>query len=218
MLKGVLFDLDGVITDTSNYHFLAWKAIADEIGIKIDEKFNEQLKGVSRTDSLKRIIAYGHKEDEISPEEFDQLLEQKNNYYLQYIDKLQQENILPGILDLLKSLKQNNVKIALASVSKNGPRILQKLAIDQYFDAIVDPAKVAHGKPAPDIYEAAALAIDVPKDECLGIEDAIAGVQAINSAGIYSVGVGDKVTLGEADVVVPDTSYLTYDFLAKQLA
>lgn len=218
MLKGVLFDLDGVITDTSNYHYLAWKAIADEIGIKIDEKFNEQLKGVSRSDSLKKIIDYGNMGDKISPEEFNQLLEQKNNYYLKYINQLQQKNMEPGILDLLKDLKAHGIKIALASVSKNGPRILEKLDIMQYFDAIVDPAKVAHGKPAPDIYEAAALAIDVPKDECEGIEDAIAGVQAINSAGIYSVGVGDKITLGEADVVVPDTTYLTYDFLAKQLA
>lgn len=217
MLQGVLFDLDGVITDTSNYHYLAWKAMADKLGIDIDRDFNEGLKGISRRESLKKILEYGKLSDKITDKEFDQLLDEKNKYYLEYIDKLDQKDILPGILDLLKELHGRNIKIALASVSKNGSRILEKLNILQYFDAVVDPAKVKNSKPAPDIYLAAAAALDLPKDEVVGVEDAVAGVEAINSADIFSVGVGDPGILKAADVVVPDTSMLTLDFMLNLL-
>ncbi|MDK4565183.1 beta-phosphoglucomutase, partial [Kingella kingae] len=143
--QAVLFDLDGVITDTAEYHFLAWQKLAEELGISIDRQFNEQLKGVSRDDSLKRILAHGNKT--VSPEEFKQLTERKNANYLTMIEAVSPNDVYAGILDLLKALRENGKKIALASASKNGPKLLQQMQLTEYFDCIADPAKVAQSKP-----------------------------------------------------------------------
>ncbi|MCL2676616.1 MAG: beta-phosphoglucomutase [Streptococcaceae bacterium] len=214
MFKAVLFDLDGVITDTAEYHFRAWKALAEEIGIDgVNREFNEQLKGVSREDSLKKILELGGKAEAYTAEEFAKLAKRKNDNYVTMIEDVTPADVYPGILDLLQSLRENNVKIALASASKNGPFLLERMELTSYFDAIADPAKVAASKPAPDIFIAAADGVHVPVTEAIGIEDAQAGITAIKSAHALPVGVGRKEDLGEDIALVPDTSHLTYEFL-----
>ncbi|MBD3614605.1 beta-phosphoglucomutase [Kingella kingae] len=209
--QAVLFDLDGVITDTAEYHFLAWQKLAEELGISIDRQFNEQLKGVSRDDSLKRILAHGNKT--VSPEEFKQLTERKNANYLTMIEAVSPNDVYAGILDLLKALRENGKKIALASASKNGPKLLQQMQLTEYFDCIADPAKVAQSKPAPDIFLAAAAGVDVAIENCIGIEDAAAGVAAIKAAGALPIGVGKASDLGDDIAIVADTSFLTLNYL-----
>ncbi|MGL9766422.1 beta-phosphoglucomutase [Enterococcus mundtii] len=213
MFKGVLFDLDGVITDTAEFHYRAWKKLGEEIGISIDRNFNEQLKGVSREDSLTLLLAYGKKENDFSNEEFATLAKRKNEYYLEMIQEITPADVFPGIVPLLTELKDAGIKIALASASKNGPLLLDKMQLTDYFDAIADPSKVASGKPAPDIFLLAAKEIGLAATDCLGIEDAKAGIQAIIASGAYPVGVGRKEDLGEDIPIVADTSSLTLDYL-----
>lgn len=213
MFKGVLFDLDGVITDTAEYHFLAWKKLADDLGISINREFNERLKGVSREDSLALILEHGNKQDDISTEQFAQLAKEKNENYVEMIQAISPKDIYPGILELLTDLKNNGIKIALASASKNGPLLLDKMEISHFFDAIVDPASLAAGKPAPDIFLAAASAVDIDIKEAIGIEDAAAGVQAIKASGALPIGVGEAKDLGDDIALVPDTSHLSFSYL-----
>lgn len=213
MFKGVLFDLDGVITDTAEYHYHAWKKLADGLGISIDRAFNESLKGVSREDSLRLILAHGKQQAEIPAAQFAQLAKEKNDHYVELIERFSEKDIYPGILSLLQTLKENKIKIALASASKNGPMLLEKMGLTSLFDAIADPAAVASGKPAPDIFLEAARLIDVPITECLGIEDALAGIQAIKASGATPVGVGRVEDLGDDIPLVPSTEALTFDYL-----
>ena len=209
--KAVLFDLDGVITDTAEYHYLAWKKLAEELGISIDRQFNEQLKGVSRDDSLRRILAYGGKT--VTDTEFKQLTDRKNANYLEMIQAVRPADVYPGILSLLQDLRANGKKIALASASKNGSFLLKQMQLTAYFDAIADPAAVAHSKPAPDIFQAAAKGVGVQAAECIGIEDAAAGIAAIKSAGALPIGVGRAADLGDDIALVANTAELTLAYL-----
>ncbi len=147
--KAVLFDLDGVITDTAHYHFLSWRQIASEIGINIDEAFNENLKGISRIDSLKAILKYGNKN--LSKDTFNAFLERKNELFLKYISVISPKDVFPGILDLLHDLKNFGIKISLASNSKNGRTLLYKMELLDLFDYITDPSSL-RSKPDPDIF------------------------------------------------------------------
>ena len=169
MIDAFIFDLDGVITDTAEYHYLAWKELANKIGIEIDREFNETLKGVSRMESLERILVHGN--------------------------------------------KKNNIKIGLASASKNATMVLNNLKLVNYFDFIADASKCKNSKPAPDIFLMALNGLNVEAKNCIGIEDAYSGIEAINTSGMYSVGVGDKETLKNANLVVEDTTYLEFDTL-----
>ncbi|MCA6771789.1 beta-phosphoglucomutase [Enterococcus faecium] len=216
MFKGVLFDLDGVITDTAEFHYRAWRKLGQEIGITIDHTFNEQLKGVSREDSLSLLLAYGGKEHSFSKEEFAELAKRKNDYYLEMIQTIEPKDVFPGVVPLLDSLKEEKIKIALASASKNGPFLLEKMGLTPYFDAIVDPAEATNGKPAPDIFLLAAKAVGLKAEECIGIEDAQAGIQAILSSGAQPIGVGRAEDLGEEIPLVPDTTFLTIDYLKEK--
>ena len=214
MFKAVLFDLDGVITDTAEYHYLAWKALAEELGIEgVNRSFNEQLKGVSRDDSLQKILDLGQLT--VSSEEFAELADRKNRNYVDMIQKVSPRDIYPGILELLRALREKGIKIALASASKNGPFLLKQMDIEDYFDAVADPAKIAVSKPAPDIFLAAAEQVGVPISACIGIEDAQAGIQAIQAAGALPVGVGKAEDLGASIDLVPDTSHLTLTYLEE---
>ncbi|MDR0300453.1 MAG: beta-phosphoglucomutase [Streptococcaceae bacterium] len=214
MFKAVLFDLDGVITDTAEYHFRAWKQLAEEIGINgVDREFNEKLKGVSREDSLQLILDLDNKK--VSAEEFADLAKRKNDNYVESIKDVSPRDVYPGILQLLRDLRTNGVKIALASASKNGPFLLERLGLTDLFDAIADPAKVAESKPAPDIFLAAAAGVGVDIKEAIGVEDAPAGVTAIKASGAFPVGVGLAENLGADIALVPDTSHLTYDYLVS---
>ncbi|MFV0559666.1 MAG: beta-phosphoglucomutase [Enterococcus sp.] len=213
MFKAVLFDLDGVITDTAEFHYRAWKKLGEEIGISIDRSFNEQLKGVSREDSLKLLLAYGNQDTQLSAEEFATLAARKNDYYLEMIKEITPDDVYPGIVNLLHDLKNAGIKCSLASASKNGPRLLKSLGLIDTFDAIADPSKVANGKPAPDIFLLAAKEVNVPIHECIGIEDAKAGIEAILASGALPIGVGKAQDLGEQLSLVDTTNQLTLAYL-----
>ena len=216
MFKGVLFDLDGVITDTAEYHYLAWKKLADDLGISIDRQFNEKLKGVSREDSLRLILEHGGREKDFSETEFNQLAKSKNDNYVEMIQAVSPKDVYPGILELLKSLKKADIKISLASASKNGPFLLKQMELTDYFDGIADPAAVRAGKPAPDIFILAAEVVGLAPNECIGIEDAQAGITAIKASGALPVGVGSAKQLGDDIAIVASTAELTLNFLEKQ--
>lgn len=215
MFKGVLFDLDGVITDTAEYHYLAWKKLADELGISIDRAFNEKLKGVSREDSLRLILTHGNRENDFSQTEFDQLAKRKNDNYVEMIQAVSPKDVYPGILDLLQALKTAGIKISLASASKNGPFLLKQMELTEYFDGIADPATIKAGKPAPDIFILAAEVVNLQPEDCIGIEDAQAGIVAIKASGALPIGVGKAQQLGHDIALVDSTNELTIEFLKK---
>lgn len=215
-MQGVLFDLDGILTDTAKFHFAAWSRLAQEkLGVTLPAEFESRLKGVSRVDSLVRIMDYAKVTDQYTPEQIEQMANEKNGYYVQAIEKLTQADILPGIPALLAELAARKIPCVIASASKNAPLILKNLGLTSEFAAIVDPAKVAHGKPAPDIFSAAAQAIGASPAQCVGVEDAVAGITAINAAGAVAVGVGDPQELAAAEIIVPTTADLTYAVLEQ---
>jgi beta-phosphoglucomutase len=202
MRKAVIFDLDGVITDTARYHYLAWKQMANQIGIDIDEEFNETLKGVDRMGSLDRILARGNKQ--YTEKEKLALADSKNEHYKELIKGITASDLLPGALAALKSLRAIGVKTGLASVSKNASTIVDRLGITDLFDYVVDANLIKKGKPDPEIFLKAAQELHVSPAECIGVEDAVVGIQAIKSAGMYAIGVGDPKILNQADQVIPN--------------
>lgn len=206
--KGVIFDLDGVITDTAEYHYIAWKDLAIKIGIEIDREFNETLKGISRGESLERILIKGKKEKTYTQDEKDELAKRKNDYYLTLLEELTPNDVLENIVETLQYLKEKDMKIALASASKNAPLILDKLELTNYFDIIVDPTSVKAGKPAPDIFLEGARLIGLDPKDCIGVEDSEAGVVSINDSNMFSIGIGSVENLGHANTVIPSTSTL----------
>ncbi|WP_195961377.1 beta-phosphoglucomutase [Enterococcus casseliflavus] len=216
MKKGFVFDLDGVITDTAKYHYIAWKELASEIGIEIDLKFNEQLKGISRMDSLERILTLGNKNDAYTEVEKEALATKKNTHYVQLLQSLTPDDLLPGVKTFLDEAKAKNIPCAIASASKNAPFILDKLGVMQDFDMIVDPATLKKGKPDPEIFIQAALALGIEPSEAVGFEDAQAGIDGIKAAGMYAVGVYSGEELHGADVIVEKLTDLNIDeLLAK---
>lgn len=210
MIEAFIFDLDGVITDTAKFHYLAWKELGLKIDIEIDEEFNESLKGISRMESLERILIKGNKQNEFTLKEKEDLANDKNKYYVELIKHISPKDILPEIENLLKEIKLNNIKIGLASASKNATMVLNNLGLNSYFDFIADAAKCKNSKPNPEIFIMAANGLDVDPLNSIGIEDAMAGIDAINSANMYSVGVGDKDSLNKANIVFENTQ--TIDF------
>ncbi|EAF2763147.1 beta-phosphoglucomutase [Listeria monocytogenes] len=205
-LKGVVFDLDGVITDTAHYHYLAWKKTAESIGIEFDEAFNENLKGVSRIDSLLLILRKDGRENDFTEEQIEALAADKNEFYVSLLQEITPADVLPGIKELIVELKKQNLKCAIASVSKNARTVLSALEMEQEFDYIVDAAKITKSKPDPEIFVEACRGLGLETSEVVGIEDAQAGIEAINAAGIVSVGVGSG--LREADMTVKSTGLL----------
>lgn len=207
-MKGVLFDLDGVIADTAGYHFAAWRQLVKKhFNTELPDELEEKTKGVSREDSLHIILDFLG--IQVSPETFTDLAAEKNKDYVRALDGLSKKDILPGIENLLEDFKKNNIKISLASASKNGPLILEKLGLTDYFDAIADPAKIAAGKPSPDIFLAAAFALNLSPYDCVGVEDSVAGITAINNSGSISIGVGGN-ELNHADKRFNNTADLNY--------
>ncbi|EAD5532618.1 beta-phosphoglucomutase [Listeria monocytogenes] len=205
-LKGVVFDLDGVITDTAHYHYLAWKKTAESIGIEFDEAFNENLKGVSRIDSLLLILRKDGRENDFTEEQIEALAADKNEFYVSLLQEITPADVLPGIKELIVDLKKQNLKCAIASVSKNARTVLSALEMEQEFDYIVDAAKITKSKPDPEIFVEACRGLGLETSAVVGIEDAQAGIEAINAAGIVSVGVGSG--LRDADMTVKSTGLL----------
>lgn len=198
-VQAVIFDLDGVITDTARYHFQAWQALAEQLGIVLDEQDCEALKGLERITSLEFILAKGALVK--SEQEKQRLAEQKNRHYQSLIATMGKNDLFPGVEAILNALRQQAISIGLASSSKNAALVLDKLQITDYFDYVVDANAITKGKPHPEIFLNAAQGLGLESKQCIGIEDAIAGVQAIRSAGMFAVGIGDAHYLTEADIV-----------------
>lgn len=198
--QAVIFDLDGVLTDTAHYHFLAWKRLAESVGADFDEQFNERLKGVDRMGSLNLILAASDRH--FSEEEKFVLAEQKNSHYQQLIEHMSPVDLLPGAREALVNVRAAGLKTALASVSKNAYSVISKLQIADLFDDVVDARLIARGKPDPEIFLTAAAHLGLAPKDCLGIEDSIAGLQSIKGAGMFAIGVGQADTLVDADVVI----------------
>lgn len=213
-IKLFVFDLDGVITETSNQHYEAWKKLADTLEIEIDLEFNEQLKGVSRMDSLDRILSHGGKENMYTKEEKLKFAATKNDNYQELISHFTRENVFPGVYDLLVMLKDRGYKLALGSASKNGPRLLKAMEITDLFDYIVDPATVK-GKPHPDIFLKACEALQIDPKYAVGVEDAVSGITAIKNAGMFAIGIGNPEILQEADIVYPETKDIQLEDITK---
>lgn len=210
--QAVIFDLDGVITDTAHLHFLAWQHIANDVGIMIDEAFNDTLKGISRGESLQRILQHGGKAGEFTPEACAQLAERKNGLYVHSLRQLTVNSVLPGIRELLVTLREIQIPVGLASVSLNAPAILQALDISHYFDFCADAALIGRSKPDPEIFLAACAGLGVDPQQCIGIEDAQAGIDAINACGMLSVGIGTGLT--GASMQLCSTELLTWPCLS----
>jgi len=209
--KCFIFYLDGVIVDTAKYHFLAWQKIAHQLGIEFTPEHNEELKGVSRVRSLDIILKLGN--IEATQEEKNAWLFQKNEDYLSYLVTMDESEILPGVLPVLIYLKENNQKIVLGSASKNAKPILEKAKIIDYFDAIVDGNDVTNAKPDPEVFIQGAKKVNFSNEKCIVFEDSVAGVQAANSAGMTSVGIGEESILHEAQFVFPDFTHIDLNFI-----
>lgn len=216
MKKGLVFDLDGVITDTAKYHFIAWRDLAAEIGIVVDLKFNEQLKGISRMDSLDRILAHGGKANDFTQEQKEALAAKKNTHYVELLQSLTPDDLLPGVKEFIDEAKARKIPMSIASASKNAPFILDKLGVIDEFDGIVDPATLHKGKPDPEIFVKACELINVAPAEAIGFEDAEAGIEGIKAAGMYAVGVLAGEPLEQADITCHKLTDLNLDeLLAK---
>ena len=207
--SAVIFDLDGVLTDTAEFHFIAWKAIANKLGIEFNQEDNEKLKGVDRENSLMYIIEKGGIAMEAN--QFNHLLAEKNQHYLTLINDINPSHLFDGVLTCFATLKKANIKIGLASASKNANLVINKLGIEPLFDFIGDAASVAHNKPAPDIFLAVAKGLQVTPQSCIGVEDAVAGISAINSAKMFAVGIGDAQVLTQAKLVFASMGDFEFD-------
>ena len=214
--KAFIFDLDGVIVDTAKFHFIAWQRLAASLDINFTEEENEQLKGVSRVNSLKKILQWGKKE--ISPEVFQAKMDQKNEEYLELIKTLDVKDILPGVHDFLLELKAKEQPIALGSASKNARPILEKLGIKDLFDVIVDGTNVIKAKPDPEVFLNACDQLGYDPQESVVFEDSVAGVQAANTAGMISIGLGDPSILNEADEVFAHFTNMPQDYINTLLS
>lgn len=209
--KAFIFDLDGVIVDTAKYHYLAWQKIANQLDIDFTHEHNELLKGVSRVRSLDIILELGN--IQASQEDKNKWLIQKNEDYLSYLVDMDQSEILPGVLPILKLLKSKNQKIALGSASKNARPILEKTGILNYFDAIVDGNDVSNAKPDPEVFLQAAKLLQATNEDSIVFEDSVAGVQAANIANMTSVGIGSESILFEAKYIFTDFTHIETGFI-----
>lgn len=210
-IRACIFDLDGVIVDTVPAHYIAWKSVADDLGIPFGEKENEQLKGVSRIKSMKKILALGNMTK--SDAEIKELTKKKNKLYVEIISKMTPDDILPGVLDFLEEIEKINMPKAIGSASKNTPTILKSVGLSDRFDAIVDGNSITNSKPDPEVFLKGAEALGVAPSECLVFEDAISGVAAAKAGGMYCIGVGKPENLNKADLVVPNMTAVDLSIL-----
>ncbi|MBL6669634.1 MAG: beta-phosphoglucomutase [Flavobacteriaceae bacterium] len=196
-IEAVLFDLDGVLVDTAKYHYRAWQTIAKEFDLVLTLDHNEYLKGVSRIDSFKLILQWAGKE--MKESQMQPYLEDKNTRYLTLIEGLTPENLLPGALNWLQYLKNKNIKIGLGSASKNAKIILEKLEIHSFFQTLVDGNHVKKGKPDPEVFLIGSKNLKVQPQNCLVVEDSIAGIQAAQAAKMNTLALGEPKQFTMAD-------------------
>jgi beta-phosphoglucomutase len=198
-IHGFIFDLDGVLTETAEYHYRGWKRLAEEEGIPFTREDNESLRGIPRRESLLLIL----KDHKVSDEKMLEMMERKNNYYLELIREITPKDLLPGARELLEEIRQAGLKSALGSASKNAPDVIRRLGIADLLDAISDGSSVERQKPAPDLFLHAARQLNLSPEECVVVEDAAAGIEAARAGGFRSVGLGPRERVGEAEVVLP---------------
>ncbi|THF82743.1 beta-phosphoglucomutase [Cohnella fermenti] len=206
VLKAAIFDLDGVLVDTAQYHYLAWRRVAERLDIPFTIEDNERLKGVSRAQSLDYLLLKGNKA--MPADKKREWASRKNAWYLEYLSGLNESHLLPGARLYVDSLKKTGVRIGLGTSSRNAGIILERLGIQKWFDAAVDGNMVAHTKPDPEVFLKCAHLLQVQPEFCLVLEDSTAGIQAARNAGMPCIGIGDKQVLQEADLVVSDLQEL----------
>ncbi|MBI5565749.1 MAG: beta-phosphoglucomutase [Chloroflexi bacterium] len=199
MIRGFIFDLDGVITDTAEYHYRGWKRLADEESLPFTREDNEQLRGISRRESLLLVL-----NGRVFPEDqLQAMMERKNDYYCEFIQAVTPGDLLPGAKELLEEIRAAGLKSALGSASKNAGDVIERLGIRSLFDAIADGYSVENQKPAPDLFLHAAALLGLSPAECVVVEDAAAGIEAARAGGFHSIGLGPIGRVGAADVVLP---------------
>ena len=211
IIKVCIFDLDGVIVDTAIYHYKAWKRLANELGFDITEGQNENLKGVSRTRSLELILQWGGVTK--TEAEKEELAARKNTWYVEMINKMTPDEILPGAKEFLQACIDAGLKTALGSASKNSATILEKVGITHFFNAVIDGNKVSKPKPDPEVFLKGAEELGVPAENCVVFEDAIAGIEAAHNGGMKAVGIGSPQVLTQADLVVSGLDKMTLEKL-----
>lgn len=204
--KAIIFDLDGVICFTDEYHFGAWKVIADKEGIYFDREINNRLRGVSRMESLEIILEKANKE--YSQQEKLDLAETKNSVYVQMLNQMSEKDLTDEVRETLSILKEREYLLAIGSSSKNARKILELLGCTHYFDAISDGTNIINSKPNPEVFLKAAEYLDVLPSDCLVVEDAIAGIQAAVAGGFDSVGVGEAAEYSETTYPIQTFSNL----------
>lgn len=206
-IKACLFDMDGVIVDTAKFHFKAWRRLADSLGIQFSEEQNEQLKGVSRVDSLEKILSWGNLQ--LNNKKKIELMDLKNKWYLDYVDEVSPSDMLPGIPQFLNELKNEGIDIGLGSSSKNSLLILEKLGILDFFKTVVDGNKIHLSKPHPEVFLRGARELNCNPAEVVVFEDASSGVEAAINGGFKCIGIGDAKFLGQANAVVNSMEGMT---------
>jgi beta-phosphoglucomutase len=199
MIRGFIFDLDGVLTDTAEYHYRGWKRLADEDGIPFTREDNELLRGIPRRESLMLIL----KGRTYPEEKILEMMDRKNNYYLEFIREVSPKDLLPGARELLEEIRNAGLKSALGSASKNAPDVIRRLGIANLLDAISDGSSVERQKPAPDLFLHAARQLNLKPQECVVVEDAAAGIEAGRAGGFHTVGLGPRERVGAADILLP---------------
>jgi beta-phosphoglucomutase len=212
-ISAVVFDLDGVIVSTDEFHYQAWKQISDQEGIYFNREINERLRGVSRMESLEIILS--HSDKNYSEKDKQLLAQRKNEVYCALLNKLSPNDILPGVIDLLLSLKAKDIKIAIGSSSKNTPFILEQIGLASSFDAIADGNSITNSKPDPEVFLLAAEKLGVAPEECVVVEDAQAGIDAAIAAGMKAVGVGTAASCFNAHLKLKDLTNLNIDQLLE---
>ena len=198
-IRGFIFDLDGVLTDTAEYHYRGWKRLADDEGIPFDREENEALRGISRRESLLMLL----KGREYSEEQIKEMMDRKNRYYVESIRAITPRDLLPGVKGLLEEVRAAGMKTAIGSVSKNTGEVVKRLGIRSLLDAIADGYSVERQKPAPDLFLHAAKQLGLKPAECVVVEDAAAGVEAALNGGFHSIGLGPVERVGKAELVIP---------------
>jgi len=208
-VKAVIFDLDGVIVSTDDYHYRAWKAMADEVGIYFDRTINERLRGVSRMESLEIILEKANKQH--TDEEKIQMTENKNSLYKEFLDELTPNDILTGVMKVLEILKKDNIKIAIGSSSKNTPIILEKIGLKNYFDEVADGNEIKNSKPDPEVFLLASRKLGIAPEECLVVEDADAGIEAALAGNMKVLAVGYASSNDKAHYKFKDLSLVNIE-------
>lgn len=201
-IKAAIFDLDGVIVDTAKYHYLAWKHLAEELGFIFSEKDNERLKGVSRMRSLEILLETGGLSGKFSLQQMEAMASKKNGWYVEYISRMDESEILPGTLNCLRGFNDLGIKLALGSASRNAPMILRNLSLTNCFDVIIDGTGTSKAKPDPEVFLLAASELSVPPKNCIVFEDAQAGLEAAKAGGMWAVAVGSPNNLFGYDAIV----------------